>query len=192
MAKPATRSLDLVLHAAAELLAETGFGAMSMRQLAERSRLQPGSLYHHVTSKQDLLLDVLLEVLRQRLSAWHTGAFSRDLPGYLRFLLARQCTHPHEHVLLRHETRHLTPEQRQWLAQAQGQLHAPLQQFIDRALGTERARTDHKAWAGEAIVALVEAAHNMRRHPAPMDEAKIEAWLIRSSLALLGAHPGLS
>lgn len=192
MPKPATRSLDLVLHAAAELMAETGFGAMSMRQLAERSRLQPGSLYHHVTSKQDLLLDVLLEVLRQRLCAWHAGAFSRDLPGYLRFLLARHRTHPHEQVLLRHETRHLTPEQTQWLAQAQGPLHAPLQQVIDRALGTEPARADQKAWAREAIVALVEAAHDMRRHPAAMDDTKIEAWLIRSSLALLGAHPDMS
>ena len=186
MAENASRTPDLLLHAA-ELMAECGFAGMSMRQLAARCGLQSGSLYHHVASKQDLLLDVLLEVLAQRLAAWHNGSFSRDVPGYLRFLLARQRSHPHEDLLLRHEARHLTSDQWHWLDQAQGRLRAPLLTFIDQARRGTPLRCIGRACASEAIFALVETAHGLRRRPGPVDEAGIEAWLIQASTAVLGA-----
>lgn len=91
---------DALLEAARELMAEHGYGAMSMRQLAARVGLQPGSLYHYVASKQDLLLDVLLSILAQRLEAWQRGPYTRDLQGYLGFLLTRQRSHPCEELLL--------------------------------------------------------------------------------------------
>lgn len=189
MAEKASRSPDLLLHAA-ELMAECGFAGMSMRLLASRCGLQSGSLYHHVASKQDLLLDVLLDVLARRLAAWHNGAFSRDVPGYLRFLLDRQRSHPHEDLLLRHEARHVTREQWHWLDQAQGRLRAPLLQFIDRHLRGAPSPCSGKALASEAILALVETAHGLRQRPGPVDEAGIEAWLIQASMALLGACRG--
>ncbi|MBC3502591.1 TetR/AcrR family transcriptional regulator [Pseudomonas sp. SWRI59] len=176
---------DFLLTAARELIAEHGYGAMSMRQLAARVGLQPGSLYHHIASKQDLLLDVLLNILAQRLEAWQRGPYTRDLQGYLGFLLARQRSHPCEELLLRHESRHVKASQRVWLAQALDRLQAPLLQAIEHGQRCGQFIVQDIPSAIAAIFALIETADGMRNRPIPVDEAWIEAWITRMSTALL-------
>lgn len=176
-----------LLEAARELMAEHGYGAMSMRQLAARVGLQPGSLYHHVASKQDLLLDVLLSILAQRLEAWQRGPYTRDLQGYLSFLLARQRSHPCEELLLRHESRHVKASQRVWLAQALDRLQAPLREAIEHGQHSGQFIVQDISSAIAAIFALIVTAEGMRDRPIPVDEAWIEAWIARMSIALLSS-----
>lgn len=173
---------DGLLQAASELMAEIGYAAMSMRQLAARAGLQPGSLYHHVASKQDLLLDVLLYALAQRLEAWHCSTYPRNLQGYLRFMLDRQRSHPGEHLLLRHEVRHLTGKQRGWVQAAQQRLCDPLQQYI----ALEQHGPDDGTGVCDAVLALLDSADNLRRRETPMAEAAIERWVMRMSRLLIG------
>ncbi|HDS1818626.1 TPA: TetR/AcrR family transcriptional regulator [Pseudomonas putida] len=174
-----------LLSVAQHLMAEVGYGGMSMRQLAARAGLQPGSLYHHVASKQDLLLDVLLDVLAQRLKAWQHGPYSRDLRGYVRFQLARQASHPCEALLLRHESRHVEACQRGWLEQALSRLRAPLCQIIEHGQKQGRFSVLDTVSAAEAIQALIETCEGMRHRPMPIDDAKIESWVMQMSLAVL-------
>lgn len=54
-----------ILLAAAELFARHGFAGTSVRDIAERVGLLPGSVYHHFPAKQDILLAVNREGLRQ-------------------------------------------------------------------------------------------------------------------------------
>ena len=54
-----------VLAAARELLAESGFEALTMRSLALRLDVSPNALYSHVESKTALLDDVLDDVLSE-------------------------------------------------------------------------------------------------------------------------------
>ncbi|MFF7061578.1 TetR family transcriptional regulator [Pseudomonas sp. NPDC008258] len=49
-ARPCPSSLT---QAATELMVEIGYTAMTMRKLALRVGILPGSLYHHVDCKQD-------------------------------------------------------------------------------------------------------------------------------------------
>ena len=91
-----------ILDAARDLLAEVGYGAMSMRLLASRAGLLPGSLYHHVASKEELLLCVLLDLHQKRDAAWKARSrsasksgklaafitFVRNLPAWQRWLPA--------------------------------------------------------------------------------------------------------
>ncbi len=188
-ARPVQHCPGHLLSVAQGLMAEVGYGAMSMRQLAARAGLQPGSLYHHVASKQDLLLDVLLNILAQRLKAWRRGPYTRDLRGYLRFLLARQVSHPCEALLLRHESRHEEAGQRAWLEQALSRSHAPLCQLIEQGQQQGHFNVLDSAGTAEAILALVDTAEGMRHRPVPVDEARIEAWVMQMSLALLSACP---
>lgn len=185
------QSHERLLCAARDLMAEVGYGAMSMRKLAERVGIQAGSLYHHVASKQDLLLDVLLDTLTQRLAAWQCGAYSRDLHGYLRFLLARQRSHPFEVTMLRHESRHIEPGKRKWLEQALACSQAPLLTIIEQGQLNGHFRVEDTAGTVEAILALVETADGMRHRMIPVDEVWIEAWITQMSLALLSA-PGVA
>lgn len=184
--KPETTSAsaDALLLMAGELMAEVGYGAMSMRQLAARVGVQAGSLYHHVASKQDLLLDVLLAVVAQRQDAWQRSRYSRSLQGYLRFMLARQRSHPAEELLLRHESRHLQPQQRPWLNEALERLHRPLRQVIEKAhLGTQDA-----GCVTQAILSLLDTADGLRHREPQMPDSWIEAWVVGMSHAMLHAQ----
>ena len=50
---------DEILSAAAQIFSEKGFHATSMQDIAQAVNLQKASLYHHVSSKQQILVDVL-------------------------------------------------------------------------------------------------------------------------------------
>ena len=54
---------DEILEAAAQIFREKGFHAASMQDIAEAVNLQKASLYYHVSSKQEILLDLLNRAL---------------------------------------------------------------------------------------------------------------------------------
>ncbi|MEW6718377.1 MAG: TetR/AcrR family transcriptional regulator [Chloroflexota bacterium] len=64
-------SKDSILKAAAHIFREKGFHAASMQEIAQAVNLQKASLYHHVNSKQEILLTLLdrgLDILIERLN----------------------------------------------------------------------------------------------------------------------------
>jgi AcrR family transcriptional regulator len=61
-----------ILEAAAQIFSQKGYHAASMADIAEAVHLQKASLYHHVSSKQEILaalLDQALDVLIERIGA---------------------------------------------------------------------------------------------------------------------------
>jgi len=61
---------DDILDAAAQVIRQKGFHGASMADIAEAVQLQKASLYHHVNSKQDILLALLdraLEMLFEQI-----------------------------------------------------------------------------------------------------------------------------
>ena len=81
--KPAdqTVSREDVIRAAARVFRERGFHGTSMQQIADAVGLQKGSLYHHITSKEELLHDVMMTGLTQlseRLEAVATSPLPPD------------------------------------------------------------------------------------------------------------------
>jgi len=61
-----------ILVAAAQIFSQKGFHATSMQDIAQAVNLQKASLYHHVSSKQEILVDVLdqaLDLLIERMQA---------------------------------------------------------------------------------------------------------------------------
>ncbi|MFM8321038.1 MAG: TetR/AcrR family transcriptional regulator [Chloroflexota bacterium] len=70
---------DDILTAAAQIFSQKGFHATSMADIAEAVHLQKASLYHHISSKQELLvemLDTALDLLIQRME----GVMAEALP----------------------------------------------------------------------------------------------------------------
>lgn len=55
---------EQILAAAAVLFAEYGFETTSVRQIADRVKMLPGSLYHHFNSKEEILHELLGNYLR--------------------------------------------------------------------------------------------------------------------------------
>jgi TetR/AcrR family transcriptional regulator, cholesterol catabolism regulator len=48
-----------IVQAAAQIFREKGYHATSMQDIADAVHLQKASLYHHITSKQEILLEIL-------------------------------------------------------------------------------------------------------------------------------------
>ena len=69
-----------ILEAAAQVFRQKGFHGTSMQDIAKAVNLQKPSLYHHVSSKQEILLALLdraLEILLERISV----ISSQDIPA---------------------------------------------------------------------------------------------------------------
>jgi AcrR family transcriptional regulator len=107
-----------ILDAAAQLMSQKGFHAASMQDIAEAVNLQKASLYHHVSSKQEILFELLeqaLNLLTERIAA----VFSQELPveeklrQAMRVYLATLTEHPDLSIVLFLEHRSLEPEYRQ-------------------------------------------------------------------------------
>jgi AcrR family transcriptional regulator len=108
-------SRENILKAAAQIFQEKGYHAASMQDIAEAVDLKKGSLYHHVSSKQEILLALLdeaLDLMFERLQPIQVENISpsnklRQLIGaYLSFLIERRSL---SSVLLL-EYRSLEPE----------------------------------------------------------------------------------
>ena len=54
-------TLEAIRKAGVRLIFERGYEAMSLRQLAAEVGIQAGSLYNHISNKQDLLFDLVQE-----------------------------------------------------------------------------------------------------------------------------------
>jgi len=70
-----------ILEAAAQVFRQKGFHGASMADIAGAVNLQKASLYHHVSSKQEILLALLdraLELLFERISAISTQSIPAD------------------------------------------------------------------------------------------------------------------
>ncbi len=62
---------DEILIAAAQIFGQKGYHATSMQDIAQAVNLQKASLYHHVTSKQEILVELLdqaLDLLIERMN----------------------------------------------------------------------------------------------------------------------------
>lgn len=113
---------QLLRQVALALFVEQGFHRVSLRQLAAALRLQAGSLYNHIESKQALLFELieehesdLLELLATLTSRRGNGP--QLLEACVRLHLQFNCQHEQRHTLARLELRSLSDEQKHSVAQ---------------------------------------------------------------------------
>ena len=120
---------ESILQAAAIIFQEKGYHATSMQDIAEAVDLKKGSLYHHVKSKQDILLALLdeaLDLIVERLEGAITPNLTpsqklrQAMQAYLGFLAENRSL---SSVLLL-EYRSLEPEYKD--------LHIPRRDHVER------------------------------------------------------------
>ena len=110
-----------ILEAAAQVFRQKGFHGASMNDIAEATSLKKASLYHHVSSKQEILselLDRALQLLLERISAITEKNISADkklhlmICEYLQILvenvdLAAVLLFEHRSLERRQQSRHI-------------------------------------------------------------------------------------
>lgn len=78
---------DEILEAAAQIFSQKGFHGTSMQDIAQAVNLQKASLYHHVSSKQELLVGVLDQALDLLIEKMQT-VMHQPLPANAKLRLA--------------------------------------------------------------------------------------------------------
>ncbi|MBY8865457.1 MULTISPECIES: TetR/AcrR family transcriptional regulator [Streptomyces] len=116
-----------VLHAADDLLAEHGFGALTVEAIARRAGVAKQTIYRWWPSKVEILLDTLIEDSGKRLPVPTGQPTAETIRGYLRDFARFLTDDPAGKVLLA------------LLAEAQ---HDPgtAERFHERYLGPRRAQ----------------------------------------------------
>jgi AcrR family transcriptional regulator len=91
-------SRDDLITAATRVFAEKGYSAASLRDIAHAAGIQRGSVYHHVASKEELLLQGLLPALEQttvQVESVVNEALTHPAPDFPDVLRTAISTHLH-------------------------------------------------------------------------------------------------
>lgn len=108
-------TLQAIRTAGLKLIFEHGYEAMSLRQLAAEAGIQAGSLYNHISTKQQLLFDLIdahMRLLLQELRAALHGIETpiERLKAFIAFHLAYHIDRKREVFISYSELRSLDPE----------------------------------------------------------------------------------
>lgn len=111
-----TSTRDRLLEGACELFALYGFQAIGLRDLAVHVGISPGSLYHHIDSKQSLLYEVMEDAIsellyRTRLNLRRQIHASDRLNCFIDTFLTFKAHSASRILLLSREQANLTHEQ---------------------------------------------------------------------------------
>jgi len=107
-----------ILEVAAQIFRQKGFHAASMQEIADAVNLRKASLYHHISSKQEILLE-LLDMAMDTLIERTQAIFEQSTPPQDRLGEAIQCylqaltDYPDLANVLLIEYRSLAPELRE-------------------------------------------------------------------------------
>ena len=71
-----------ILHAAREIAAEEGWGAVSIRRIADRIEYAPPIVYQHFADKDAVLIALLLEGFRELYAALQASKAEKDETGH--------------------------------------------------------------------------------------------------------------
>ncbi len=102
---------EQILTIAGHLFSQRGYHATSMRELAKHLNLQGGSLYAHITSKEELLLEVVRQAAERFLKVLEglKGDPAAKLKGLVRGHLEVIAQELPRATVFFHEWKHLSP-----------------------------------------------------------------------------------
>jgi len=109
------RTYEAIRTAGLALIRRHGYEGMSLRQLAGEVGLQQGSLYNHISTKQDLLMELLRGHMQDLLTALDQALAGIDDPlvrlrAFIAFHLHYHMTRQAEVFVINFELRSLEPE----------------------------------------------------------------------------------
>lgn len=154
------KTLAAIREAGLDLIHEHGFEAMSLRQLATRVGLQPGSLYNHIETKQDLLFDLihnhmvtLLASLDEALSG--IGDPLEELKAFIAFHLTYHIERKREVFIGSSELRSLEPKNRKKIVALRRTYEDRLCGILERGAAQRLFKIDDIAVSAYAILAML-------------------------------------
>lgn len=109
-------SVDKLVEAAAKLFRQRGYAATTTRQLSSDLGIQRASLYHHISTKEDLLFEISIRSLTHIIDAVRAAAEAappeQRMQALIRAHLETALAEQDMHATMLIELNHLTLERR--------------------------------------------------------------------------------
>jgi AcrR family transcriptional regulator len=109
------KTLEAIRKAGVRLIFEHGYAAMSLRQLAGEVGIQSGSLYNHISTKQQLLFDLVKDHINELLRQLDLALQGKERPeeklrAFVAFHVTYHMTKKREVFIANSELRSLEPK----------------------------------------------------------------------------------
>ncbi len=128
--------IEQIRDNAIRLIAQHGFGTMSLRQLAKSCGLQAGSLYAYYQSKDDLLLDLIVNYLEDLQESWQKEDPASDsvhrLEAFIAHHLLFQSARKAESLIVSLDLRSLPDDSRQQIVDMKTHYEQELQDILEQ------------------------------------------------------------
>lgn len=133
------KTMEAIRKAGLRLIFEHGYAAMSLRQLAAEVGIQVGSLYNHISTKQELLFDLVQdhmnELLRQLDRALQGHARPIDkLRAFVAFHVTYHMTKKREVFIANSELRSLEPKNYDTIVALRGAYEQRLSEILSEGV----------------------------------------------------------
>ena len=109
------KTMEAIRKAGTRLIFEHGYAAMSLRQLAAAVGIQAGSLYNHISTKQELLFDLVQDHINELLRQLDLALEGKQRPAeklsaFVAFHVTYHMTKKREVFIANSELRSLEPK----------------------------------------------------------------------------------
>ncbi|WP_289035267.1 TetR/AcrR family transcriptional regulator [uncultured Roseibium sp.] len=186
-----SRTAARVRASALKLFARHGYAAVSMRQIASDVGVQPGALYNHFPTKQDILKDLMLSHMRDLLDAWtpfadEAGQSADPLDVFVRFHIRYHLQRREEVFISYMELRNLEPENFAEVEAERRRYESILKVILEDGQKSGAYRIADTGVAARAIIAMLTGIPNWYRENGPLSADKIEEIyleMVRGSVA---------
>ncbi len=169
---------DQILDASAQIIRQKGFHAASMQDIAEAVHLQKASLYHHFSSKQEILLALLdqaLDLLIEQLGAItaREAPADRKLHQAVGAYLETLEDHADLAAVLLFEHRSLNPEYRERHIPRRDRFERLWRDLIQEGVDSNLFQDDNPALSARALLGVMNWTITWYRPGGPLTMSQI-------------------
>jgi AcrR family transcriptional regulator len=194
------QTADALRRAALALFARHGYAAVSMRMIAAEVGVQPGALYHHMGSKQDLLRDLMVAHMHELLAAWADRPEATDpatdpatdsvaaLSGFVRFHIRHHMGREDAVFISYMELRNLEPANFATLEALRSRYEANLRAILELGAARGAFHAPDAPVATRAIISMLTGVTHWFRGDGRLSAAQIEALYTDMTLRAVAPH----
>lgn len=179
----------LVRQAALRLIAQHGYAAVSMRQIAGEIGMRAGALYLYTPDKQTLLFDLMREHMEHLLASWASekkaGTPLERLEGFCRFHIQYHLNRPDQVFISYMELRNLEPENFKVIEALRRQYESELTEILRDGNKDGTFVLPDARIATMAIIAMLTGVNTWFREGGRLSKERVEQiyWtLVRRSI----------
>ncbi|TYO84864.1 TetR/AcrR family transcriptional regulator [Oceanicella actignis] len=172
------QTADSLAKAALRLFARHGYAAVSMRMIAREVGVQPGALYNHVGSKQDLLRDLMIGHMTELMKAFRAQPLPEDpaaaLEAFTRFHVRFHIDRADAVFISYMELRSLEPENFRAVERLRQEYEGILRGILERGARAGVMHAPDPPVAARAIISMLTGVTHWFREGGRLTARQIE------------------